>query len=89
MNRKARPRSFVAVRQLPNRELAELIAVLETDLLHKIGRAQHPDHILRYRLASIRRVVTPLRQLQWCYTELLHRADVGLLDDGRRKESRE
>jgi hypothetical protein len=78
-NRRSRPRTPEAIQKLPNRQLAELIAVLETDLLARMRESQHPEQILRHRIYAISRAVVPLNQLQWCYSELLRRSTAGLL----------
>lgn len=81
-NPRSRPRSPDSIRKLTNRQLAELIAILETDLLARMRESQHPEQILRHRVYAISRALTPLNQLQLCYTELVRRGKMGLLAMG-------
>lgn len=78
-NKQSRPRALRGVQALSNRRLAELTAVLESELLGNMKASQHPEQLLRYRLAAIKRALPGLRLLFWCWSELARRDDSGAL----------
>lgn len=78
-NKKSRPRTAKGVQRLNNRDLAELTAVAETELLANMRLSQQTALALHHRLAWVRRAVNTMKLLNWCYVELLRRAEHGEL----------